>query len=230
MKRSLMLAFSLILLACQGLANESTARLDQTRSNQTDWVSYSIGYQVGSDFIDQGIELRPDLLIKGIQDALAQTEPSIPPERMRATLVDLQKQVAAWELTKQRQAQEKYRGEGREFLAENARKEGVVSLPSGLQYQVLSPGQGRHPGITDKVRVAYRSLRLDGQEFDRSPDGQPAEFSLNHVIPAWKEALPLMAEGAKWKLFVPADLAYGERGPLADKAVIFEMELLEVLN
>ena len=108
MLRSLFLALSLVLLSCHGLAKESPAQSDQTSSDQNDWVSYSIGYQVGSDFIEQGIELRPDLLIKGLQDALAQTEPSIPPERIRMTLVDLQKQAAAWELAKQRQSQKKY--------------------------------------------------------------------------------------------------------------------------
>ena len=104
----------------------------------------------------------------------------------------------------------------------------MVSLPSGLQYQILSPGQGRHPGTTGKVRVAYRSLRLDGQVFDRSSDDQSAEFSLSQVIPARKEKLPLMAEGAKWQLFLPAMLAFGDKGPLEDQTVIFEIELLKV--
>jgi len=195
-----------------------------------DHLSYSIGYQVGSDFKNQLVEIVPDLLLRGIQDALAQTKPLMSPERMRATLVELQKRVAALEQEQKAQAGEAYRGEGREFMATNAERDGVVALPSGLQYQVLTPGHGKSPLANDRVQVNYVGRRLDGQEFDRSPDGEPVELSLGQVIPSWKEALQLMREGAKWRLFVPADLAFGEHGPLADQTVIFEVELLKVLE
>lgn len=194
-----------------------------------DKVSYSIGYQVGGDFKKQGVMLKPQTLLQGIQDALAGEKPLMTPEQMRATLVELQQKTLAEEERQRKEAVENYRGEGREFLTANAGKEGVVTLPSGLQYKVLQEGTGRKPTVKDTVTVNYLGTKIDGTEFDSSyRKGKPVTIPLNSVIPGWKEALPLMKEGAKWRLFIPADLAFGERGPLADRTVIYEVELLSV--
>jgi len=190
-----------------------------------DQINYSVGHQIGSDFLNQDVEMRAEMLIQGIQDAVQSNKPKMTKGEMRAVLLDLKKMVLAGEQAKK----EKYRGEGRAFLAANAAKEGVVTLPSGLQYMVLRAGQGVSPGIDDQVTVNYVSKRLDGTEFDSSVrDGKPATFPVRGLIKGWVEALQLMHEGDKWQLFVPADLAYGEKGPMADQAVIFEIERLEV--
>ncbi|MHB8811358.1 MAG: FKBP-type peptidyl-prolyl cis-trans isomerase, partial [Desulfobulbaceae bacterium] len=125
---------------------------------------------------------------------------------------------------------EKYRGEGREFLEQNAKTTGVVTLASGLQYKIDRHGTGKSPGPHDTVKVHYRGTLLDGSEFDSSYRGKTAgEFRVDGVMAGWTEALQLMKEGAKWRIFVPVDLAYGERGPLADRTVIFDIELIEVV-
>ena len=192
-------------------------------------TNYSIGYQIGGDFKRQGMELAPEALLQGIRDALAESKPLMTPEEMRATLVNLKKNIVAEQEQQRKQGVEKYRGEGREFLALNAKKGGVFTLPSGLQYKVLKEGTGKRPTIKDTVTVHYRGTQLDGREFDSSyQDGKPATIALNKVIPGWKEALQLMKEGARWQLFIPADLAFGERGPLADRTVIYEIELIAI--
>lgn len=198
--------------------------------DETDRISYSVGYQVGGDFKRQGLSINREALVKGIEDALAATDtPLMSPEAMRTTLIDLKKRVVAGQDRQRMAVAEQYRGEGREFLAANAKKEGVFTLPSGLQYKVLATGSGRSPAIEDTVTVNYRGILIDGKEFDSSyRDGKPVSFALNSVIAGWKEALPLMKEGARWQLFIPPDLAFGERGPLADRTVIYELELLAV--
>ena len=170
-----------------------------------------------------------DALLQGIRDAISANSSALPPEEMRTILVNLKKNIVASQETERKKLTEQYRGEGREFLSANARKEGVIVQPSGLQYKVLKEGSGKIPTLKDTVVVNYRGTRIDGQEFDSSyRDGKPADIPLEKVIPGWREALPLMKEGAKWQLFIPADLAFGERGPLADRTVIYEIELLEV--
>lgn len=124
---------------------------------------------------------------------------------------------------------ERYRGEGREFLQANAQKQGVVTLESGLQYKVIEEGSDRQPVVSDFVLVDYRGTRLDGAEFDSSyRNGEPLKVQVAKVIPGWTEALQLMKEGAEWQLFIPADLAFGERGPLADQTVLYDIKLIKV--
>ncbi|KAF0221562.1 MAG: FKBP-type peptidyl-prolyl cis-trans isomerase [Geobacteraceae bacterium] len=194
-----------------------------------DRTNYSVGYQIGGDFKRQGMELNPEALVQGVRDALAEGKPLMTPEEMRNTLVKLKKKIVAEQEEQRRQAVEKYRGEGREFLQANSRKEGVITLPSGLQYKVLKEGTGKKPTLNDTITVHYRGTQIDGKEFDSSHrDGKPATIPLDTVISGWKEALPLMKEGARWQLFIPADLAFGERGPLADRTVIYEIELIAI--
>jgi FKBP-type peptidyl-prolyl cis-trans isomerase FklB len=198
--------------------------------DEKDRANYSVGYQIGDDFRRQGVELDPEVLVRGIRDALGGTQPLLTEEEMRRTLVDLKRKIVAEEEKQQKGRVEKFREEGKKFLAENAKKEGVVSLPSGLQYIVLQEGRGRKPTLKDTVTVNYRGTRIDGTEFDSSDrDGEPATFPLGSVIPGWKEALPMMKEGAKWKLFLPPKLAFGDKGPLKDQTVIYDIDLISVL-
>jgi len=148
---------------------------------------------------------------------------------MSTTLVDLKKKIVADEQKQHKERIDTYREEGRQFLAENAKKDGVVTLPSGLQYEVLQEGTGKKPTLADTVTVKYRGTLINGTEFDSSyKDGKPATISLSNVIPGWKEALPMMKEGAKWKIFLPPQLAFGYKGVLEDRTVIYEIELISV--
>jgi FKBP-type peptidyl-prolyl cis-trans isomerase FklB len=200
---------------------------------ENDRVNYSVGYQIGGDFKRQEVELNPQALVQGIEDALAGTEPLLTPDEVRTTLVDLKKRIVAAQQEKAAQAAAQSLEAAEAFLAENAGKEGVTTLPSGLQYKVINEGDGTTPGATDKVTVHYRGTLIDGSEFDSSfSRNKPASFGVNQVIPGWTEALQLMQEGDKWQLFIPPKLGYGERGAgskiPANSALIFEVELLSV--
>ena len=195
----------------------------------SDKISYSVGYQVGGDFKSQGVELNSKAMLRGVQDALSGGAPLMEQEAMRRTLIDLKRKVVAVDQAKKRQDLTQRIAEGRKFLEENAKKEGVVSLPSGLQYKVIGEGTGKTPGPKDTVTVHYKGTLIDGTEFDSSyRRNEPATFRVDGVIKGWTEALQLMKEGAKWQLFIPPDLAYGERGPLADRTLLFDVELISV--
>jgi FKBP-type peptidyl-prolyl cis-trans isomerase FklB len=199
-----------------------------------DEVNYSLGYQIGNDLRKLDKKFNSEDFQMGLDDASGKVEPQLGSEEMSSLLRQLKQKIENQQLEKRKLAQlqtkEQYRGEGRDFLAQNAKQEGIVVLPSGLQYQVLREGAGEIPGPHDTVQVNYRGTLLDGSEFDSSyRRGQPAEFRVDGVISGWTEALQLMKEGARWKIYVPADLAYGERGPLADRTLIFDIELVSVL-
>jgi FKBP-type peptidyl-prolyl cis-trans isomerase FklB len=201
--------------------------------NEKGKINYSIGYQIGGDFKRQGIDLDPDLIVKGIQDALAESKPLMTPQEMRKTLVDLKKKIVADQRKQQEEQGQKNLKIGKAFLAKNAKKKGVVTLPSGLQYKVIKKGNGTSPKKTDSVTVDYRGTLLDGTEFDSSyKRGKPATFRVDGVIAGWTEALQLMKPGAKWELFIPAKLAYGGRGAgpriEPNSTLIFEVELIKV--
>jgi FKBP-type peptidyl-prolyl cis-trans isomerase FklB len=225
MKRLVTLVFILFFSCGVSLAGEKPALKEER-----DRVSYSVGYQIGGDFKQQRTDIDPDAFLKGIQDALAEAEPPLNPEEMRAILQEMKAKILAEQRKQKQTAVEQYRGEGREFLAANAKKEGVITLPSGLQYKILREGTGRTPGPDDRVIVHYRGTLIDGREFYNSRRGKetPETFHVGAVIKGMSEALQLIKEGAQWKLFVPADLAYGERGPVGERAVIFDVELIKV--
>jgi FKBP-type peptidyl-prolyl cis-trans isomerase len=201
---------------------------------EMDKVSYAIGARMGQSFKRQGIQINAELLMRGIRDALAGREPALTQEQMQQVMTDFQRRM-----TTQRQERQKVEGaknlaEGKAFLDANKKKEGVKVLPSGLQYKVIKEGTGKTPAADDKVKTHYRGRLVDGTEFDSSyKRGKPAEFAVRGVIKGWTEALQLMKEGGKWELYIPADLAYGERGrpgipPSA--TLIFEIELLEIVK
>jgi len=185
-------------------------------------INYSLGYELGQDLVRDGLELLPDAVIKGAQDAMSGARPAVRPTERRSALAGI----------KEKRAQE-YLAKSQAFLAANAAKDGVKSLPSGLQYKELRAGEGNTPTATSRVTVNYRGTLIDGTEFDSSyARGKPATFEVKKVIKGWGEALQLMKVGAKWELYIPPDLAYGKAG--RDKrippnsALIFEVELLGI--
>jgi FKBP-type peptidyl-prolyl cis-trans isomerase FklB len=195
-----------------------------------DRAGYSLGHQIGKDLKRQGSEIDPEALRRGLLDGLAGADPAFDPGDMQQILSKLKTRLMAAQRNDDRETAERHREAGKEFLAANAKKEGVVMRPSGLQYKVLRPGTGRTPGPGDKVTVHYRGTTLDGHRFyDSYGKGEPATFHVSGVTRGLTEAFQLMKEGARWELFLPPDLAYGRRGPLAHHAVIFDVELIAVV-
>lgn len=224
---SRMRSLAVLAVAACLFAGSSSAEEPKGPADEKEKLGYSVGYQVGSDFRRQGIAIDPEMVVRGVRDALAGAEPAVPPEEMRAALTEVRRQAA----TAAREQARSNLEAGRSFLARNRGREGVIALASGLQYEILEAGSGPHPDPTSRVTVHYRGTLLDGTEFDSSYGrGEPAIFGLDHVIAGWREALPLMPEGAKWKLFVPPDLAYGERGAgpriPPNATLVFEVELV----
>ncbi len=201
-------------------------------TTQKDKQSYAIGLSVGKGLHRDGIDVEPKFMLQGIEDALADGKVQLTDDQIKTVMTDLQTQVRQKQEEKMRAAAESNKKDGAAFLAANAAKEGVVTLPSGLQYKVLVAGTGPKPTATDSVVCNYRGTLLDNTEFDSSyKTGQPATFPVSGVIKGWTEALQLMPTGSKWQLFIPSDLAYGERGrqPIGPNAtLIFELELLSI--
>src|SRR2546430_3295406 len=196
--------------------------------DQKDKVSYSIGMQIGFNLGRQKVDINPDILAAGIKDAIA-GKPQLTPDQVKDIMAQFEKDMEQ----KQKELGEKNKTEGAKFLEENKKKEGVKTAASGLQYKVEKEGTGSQPKDTDMVTVNYRGTLIDGTEFDSSyKRGQPATFPVNGVIKGWTEALQLMKQGAKYQLFIPSNLAYGERAMGPDigpnSTLIFEVELQEV--
>lgn len=194
---------------------------------------YSIGYQLGADFKLKEIAINPESLLAGMNEAMAGTKPSLTEQEMAQIINELQKKVEEKRRAQFQKVAEENKLLGDKFLAENGTKEGVITLPSGLQYKVLTEGNGKKPTATSSVTVNYRGTLTDGTEFDSSyTRGKAASFPVNRVIPGWTEALQLMTTGSKWILYVPSALAYGERGSAPkigpNQPLVFEVELLSV--
>jgi FKBP-type peptidyl-prolyl cis-trans isomerase FklB len=216
----------IVVLGILFLVSQVNAQEKLVLKNQKEKVSYSIGLNVGrnlgSDLKKQSIDIDPNMVAKGIQDALSGANPLLSNEEVQETMVAFQKEMS-----------EKQKQRGEAFLAENKKKEGVKTLASGLQYKVVKAGSGKKPKLNDTVTVHYRGTLIDGTEFDSSfRRGKPATFPVSGVIPGWTEALPLMEEGAKWQLFIPPKLAYGEPGAGGligpNATLIFEVELISI--
>jgi FKBP-type peptidyl-prolyl cis-trans isomerase FklB len=201
--------------------------------SQRDKASYAIGVDLATNLKKQSIDIDPDIVFRGMKDALSGGKTLMSDEEIHETLTDVRKQVMENQAKEMKKVAEKNKKEGEAFLEANKKKEGVKTLPSGLQYKVIKEGTGKSPKVTDTVTVNYRGTLIDGTEFDSSyKRGQPATFKVDGVIRGWQEALPLMKEGAKWQLFIPADLAYGERGAGhvigPNSTLIFEVELISI--
>jgi FKBP-type peptidyl-prolyl cis-trans isomerase FklB len=199
---------------------------------QKDKVSYSIGLDFGKNMKRQSVELNLDVLLRGIRDGLAEVTPALTDAEMQEAMTTFQKEMMAKMQEKAKVAGEKNKKEGEAFLAENKKKPGVVTLPSGLQYKILKEGTGKSPKVTDTVTIHYRGTLIGGKEFESSyKRGAPTTYPLNGFIAGWTEALQKMKVGSKWQLFIPSNLAYGENGPGdigPNATLIFEVELLGV--
>jgi FKBP-type peptidyl-prolyl cis-trans isomerase FklB len=202
-------------------------------------VSYIIGRDLARNFAQQGLDLDIDTLAGALKEGLQGLPSRLTQEQMQAAMQQLQEQMGGAEDdqddNQDPNAMNNNKAEGEAFLAENAQKSGVTTLPSGLQYEVIKEGSGPKPGPSAKVTTHYHGTLINGKVFDSSYQrGQPATFGVNQVIAGWTEALQLMPEGSKWRLYIPSDLAYGKRGAgrdiPGDTALIFDVELLKVNN
>jgi FKBP-type peptidyl-prolyl cis-trans isomerase FklB len=204
-----------------------------TLDTPKDKLSYAIGMNFGASLHKQSVEVDPNILVRGLRDSLAGGKTLLTDDESHAVIAGLQAELRKKQEEKMAQAGEANTKEGQEFLAANKSKEGVVTLPSGLQYKILQAGTGAKPTTSDSVVCNYRGTLIDGKEFDSSyKRGQPATFPVSGVIKGWTEALQLMPVGSKWQLFVPSELAYGARGAGPgigpNSTLIFEVELISI--
>jgi FKBP-type peptidyl-prolyl cis-trans isomerase FklB len=222
---------SILVIGMLVLAGQVYGADDGTLKSEKDKLSYTFGANFGKSLKQQEIEINTDIFIKGMKEGLSGGKMLLTDQEMKDTMTSFQKEMAAKQAEKRKTLGEKNKKEGDAFLAANKSKEGVKTLPSGLQYKVITEGTGKTPKATDTVVTNYRGTLIDGTEFDSSYQRKaPATFKVNGVVKGWTEALQLMKEGAKWQLFVPSELAYGERGAgpnIGPNAVlIFEIELI----
>jgi len=220
----------IVILGILFLVSQVNAQENLVLKNQKDKISYIIGMDIGTNLKKQSIDIDSNILAKGVKDALAGTKPLLTEQEIQETMMAFQKEM----MVKQAEVAKKNKAEGEVFLTENKKKEGVKTLLSGLQYKVIKAGTGKKPKSTDTVTAHYRGTLINGTEFDSSyKRGQPATFPVSGgMIPGWTEALQLMEEGAKWQLFIPPNLAYGEQGAGRDigpnATLIFEIELVSI--
>ncbi len=227
----LSLATASMFLLAQGAfadANKATQLKDKK-----DKISYSIGVDVGKSIMKQKIELNPEPFLAGFKDGQADKPTLMTEDEIRQTLMALQTEMLEKQKTEMKEQASKNLSAGQKFLDDNKKKKDVVTLPSGLQYRIIKEGKGDSPKATDVVTTHYRGKLIDGTEFDNSYNrGEPVKFAVNGVIPGWTEALQLMKPGAKWELFIPSKLAYGENGVGQiigpNSTLVFEVELLTV--
>ncbi len=232
MKTILCVALMAVVVGCQKPEQPSTTTAPKTDKEK---LSYAIGVNIAQPIADISGEIDLTMLQKGMSDKIQGNDLLVSSGEAQILLDSFSKKMIAKQQEKMVESGQKNLEEGQAFLQENKAVEGVVTTESGLQYMVLKEGEGQSPGESDKVMVHYKGTKLDGTEFDSSyKRNQPATFQADQVIKGWTEALQLMKEGGKYKLFIPADLAYGERGAGqqigSNETLVFEVELLEVLS
>jgi FKBP-type peptidyl-prolyl cis-trans isomerase FklB len=220
-------------IAILALGSWAQAQEPKGLKDQKEKLSYVIGVDIGKALEKQGVQIDPEIVAKGLKDGFSGGKLLMNDQEIQETMTAFQKEMRVKQEAALKQAGEKNKKEGEAFLTENKTKEGVKTLPSGLQYKVIKAGSGKKPKATDTVVTHYKGTLLDGTEFDSSyRRNQPATFKVNGVIRGWTEALQLMEEGAKWILYVPSALAYGERGAGGqigpNATLIFEVELVSV--
>ncbi len=234
-KKALSICLSgIAMAACDKIDTKSSREL----KTQKDKVSYGIGLDIGKSFKQQSLDVKDidlDKLRLGIQDAMSGTKPMMTDSQLSETMMSFQKEMMARQDSVNRKKGEDNIKAGADFLAANAKKPGVVTLPDGLQYQVITMGTGKKPDSNSTVTVNYVGTLLDGTEFDSSiKRGQPVTFPVTGVIKGWTEALQLMPVGSKWKVFIPSSLGYGERGAGQkigpNATLIFEVELISIAD
>jgi FKBP-type peptidyl-prolyl cis-trans isomerase FklB len=206
-----------------------------TLKTQKDKFSYSLGMKMGENLHKQSVPVDPAILARGLKDGLAGAKTLLTDDEAQAAIMEVQNDMRKKQQDKMQEVGTANKKEGTAFLAANKAKEGVVTLPSGLEYKILKEGTGPKPTASDTVVCNYRGTLINGTEFDASSKhGGPATFPVGGVIKGWTEALQLMPVGSKWQLFVPSDLAYGDRGAGGDigpdATLIFDVELLSIAD
>jgi FKBP-type peptidyl-prolyl cis-trans isomerase FklB len=227
MKPVWFLAAAVMFAACQSKTQQVELKTLQ------DSISYAIGVDIANNLKSQAVEINPDALGQGLKDQFSGGNVLLTEEQKAAAMAAFQQSHMEAQMKKAHEAGETNKKKGDEFLAANKKDKDVVTLPSGLQYKVITMGTGRKPKASETVTVHYRGTLIDGTEFDSSfKRGEPATFPVGGVIKGWTEALQLMPVGSKWTLFIPPDLAYGERGAGGligpNATLIFEVELLGI--
>ena len=223
------LIFALIVLAIA-----TNPALAQDITSDKGKLSYAVGWDIGEDIQRRGAEFDVETLIVAIRDSAAGKEPQVPAEEMVALLTALQQKVRQEQAEAFAKLAEENQAAADDFLEKNKSKNGIVVLPSGVQYRIIEEGEGSRPGLEDTVKVHYRGSKISGHEFDSSfARGVPEEFPVNSVLRGWQEVLPLMKTGATWQIFVPPELAFGARGnpPVGpNEALMFDLKLVEIVN
>ena len=230
MRTMIALALCLTLISCENNAQDVS-----DLSTKKDSISYAIGLNIGDSFKQQDMDIDLDVLLGGINHALAEEEDArlLSKEQIQAVMMSFQQEMMEKQQAKQEAAGKENKEAGEKFLAENKTKEGVKVTESGLQYKIIEEGDGPIPTDKDKVTVHYTGTLLDGTKFDSSFDrGEPATFPVTGVIKGWTEALQMMPVGSKWKLWIPGELAYGPQGAGGqigpNQTLVFEVELLSI--
>ncbi len=214
-----------------GLVMSTAINAADALNTDLDKLSYSIGSDLGKNFKSQGIEVNPTVLAEGIKDGMSGSALKLTDEQMKDVLNKFQKDLMEKRTAEFNKKAEENKVKGEAFLAKNKAKEGVVTLADGLQYKIIKNGTGAKPGKDDNVTVEYKGTLISGEVFDSTEKtGKPATFKLSQVIPGWTEALQLMPVGSTWEIYVPANLAYGQRsvgGPIGpNEALIFNIHLI----
>jgi len=228
MRRIVVIALSLLQISVVMVAQKKTELKTQMQK-----ASYGVGLNIGRNFREEFPEVDIDAMVQGFRDALSGVKPALDDKELGQVMTAFQQEMTTKRTERMTAAAQKNKKEGDAFLAENTKKQGVVTLPSGLQYKVLKTGAGPIPKQNDTVRCHYQGTLVGGKEFESSyKRGEPIEFTFGQVIRGWAEALQLMSVGSKWELYVPSNLAYGEQGRGADigpnATLIFEVELLGI--
>lgn len=216
----------------QAPATKAPASNSELKTDK-DKTSYAIGMEMGKSVQGQGLDVDTELLVRGLKDALGNKQSLMTDDELRGVMTKLQNDVKQKQMAAQTAAAAENKAKGEAFLAENAKKAGVVVLPDGLQYKIMTPGTGKKPAETDTVLCNYKGTFIDGTEFDGSEKaGKPVPFPVKGVIPGFKEVLQLMPVGSKWQVFIPSSLAYGERGAgnviAPSSTLVFEIELVAI--
>ncbi len=219
--------------ATQSQSSSAASSSNAALPTEKDKLSYAIGMNIGKGLHHDGVDVDPNLLLRGLKDAMANGQTLMTDDQAKAEIVALQNQLRSKMEAQRAEEGQANKKAGDDFLAANKTKPGVVVLPSGLQYKILKEGTGPKPIATDTVKCNYRGTLINGTEFDASEKhGGALSIPVNGVIKGWTEALQLMPVGSKWELFIPSDLAYGARGAGSDigpnEALIFEIELVSI--
>ena len=216
------------------LALVASPALAQDLETDKGKLSYAVGWDIGEDIQRRGAEFDVETIIAAIRDSAAKKDPQVPAEEMVALLTELQQKVRQEQAEAFQKLANDNQAAADEFLQTNLSKNGIVALPSGVQYRIIEEGEGSRPGMENTVKVHYRGSKINGHEFDSSfARGVPEEFPVNTVLKGWQEVLPLMKTGATWQIFVPPELAFGARGnpPVGpNEALMFDLKLVEIIE